>query len=824
MAVAEIHPDIAVLEAFTLGKLDDASLAAVEAHVASCPSCQERGACATGDNLVELLQRVHAGRPDQAETVPPVQTPSPLPVAPAETLPPPALLSQAGAGTTDCLPEELAQHERYRIIRLLGQGGMGAVYEAEHRVMQRPVALKVINRAFTANPAAVERFRREVRAAARLSHPNIVPTYDAEDAGDSHFLVMEYVEGISLARLVKERGPLPVAEACDYVRQAALGLQHAHERGMVHRDVKPDNLMLVASPVASAPGVVKVLDFGLATLTAERGGGLTSANVVMGTPDYMAPEQAEDPRTADGRADVYSLGCTLYYLLTGSVPYPEATSLLKILAHREQPVPAIRQVRPDVSPELSAIVVRLLAKKPEDRYQTPGEVAAALEPFTKPQLANSSDTFAVPLIGESRWPRRRLLIATVAALLLVGVTIAGMAIYHIQTDRGELVITTESDDVEVVIKQGGKTVRIIDTKTDKAITLALRSGVYELELTGAPDGLKLDIDKATLTRGKQTLAKIERAAKPKPVTSLAQQSAEDIAPLHRIRFSDGQRFGTIHLSQDGRYFLATRMNWELSKVRIWEVETGKLIRDLPGAVARFTADGHHVIATFWSGIHVYNVGTGKSIGKFDAKPNVWNLAVPTSGTRLLVATPQSIQIFDWAAGEQLCQIPWNGSDPMLLTPDGRRILVQSAGKALYALDTKAGDEVDAYPQLRNITRIRGMSANGERLLCEDGRNLKVYAMATGRELGVFEAGPEGVGMLSYDGRLLVATTNERDSLAVWDVASHKLRVRLRFPEAVDLNHVRFGGVSRDSRYTAFCTTERVYIFRLPDMAAAEKKP
>src|SRR5262249_46045013 len=142
--------------------------------------------------------------------------------------------------------QELAEHERYRVVRLLGAGGMGSVYEAEHRVMQRPVALKVINRAFTARPAVVERFRREVRAAARLTHPNIVTAYDAEKAGDTHFLVMEYVEGVSLARLVKERGPLPVAQACAYVRQAALGLQHAHERGLVHRDVKPDNLIRCA--------------------------------------------------------------------------------------------------------------------------------------------------------------------------------------------------------------------------------------------------------------------------------------------------------------------------------------------------------------------------------------------------------------------------------------------------------------------------------------------------------------------------------------------------------------------------------------------------
>jgi serine/threonine protein kinase len=401
-----------------------------------------------------------------------------------------------GGSISDAVLAALGGHERYRVVRPLGRGGMGVVYEAEHRVMRRPVALKVINRRYTADAAAAERFRREVRAAARLHHPNIVTAFDAENVGDTHFLVMEYVEGKSLARVVKDRGPLPVQEACDYVRQAALGLQHAHERGMVHRDVKPDNLMLTPD------GTVKVLDFGLAALTAEREVGvLTEASAVMGTPDYMAPEQAEDAHSADIRADVYSLGCTLYFLLTGSVPYPAQKILQKILAHRQQPLPSIRQKRPEVPPELGAVVARMLAKKPEDRYQTPAEVAAVLTPFAHPPTAQPPQK------------RHQLPVALALAAMLALLVLAGV-VYRIQTDNGELVITTESDDVEVVIKQGGKQIDIIDAQTDKQIKLALRSGEYELELKGAPEGLKLNIDKATLTRGKKVLAKIERVVVP----------------------------------------------------------------------------------------------------------------------------------------------------------------------------------------------------------------------------------------------------------------------------------------------------------------------
>ncbi len=222
-------------------------------------------------------------------------------------------LRRRGAGPIG-LPPELLNHPRYRVLALLGAGGMGAVYKAEHRLMERLVALKVMAARLLGNAAMVERFRREVKAAARLAHPNIVTAHDAEQAGDLHFLVMEYVEGTDLARVVAERGPLPVGEACDYVRQAAMGLQHAHEHGMIHRDIKPHNLMLTPQ------GTVKMLDFGLARLAGEAGsqpGGGTAQGTVLGTVDYMAPEQADDAHQADIRSDIYSLGCTLYHLLSG---------------------------------------------------------------------------------------------------------------------------------------------------------------------------------------------------------------------------------------------------------------------------------------------------------------------------------------------------------------------------------------------------------------------------------------------------------------------------------------------------------------------------
>ena len=242
--------------------------------------------------------------------------------------------------------------------------------------------------------------------------------YDAETAGDGHFLVMEYVAGTDLARLVAGRGPLPVAAACDYVAQAALGLEHARQHGMVHRDITPRNLMLTDN------GAVKVLDFGLAYFVSEAKTGDRPATqeVLLGSIDYMAPEQAADPHSADIRADVYSLGCTLYFLLAGQPPFPHGQLAEKIRWHAERLPPALDEVRGDVSPGLSLVLGRMLAKSPAERYQTPGEVAAALTPWTGRGIV------APPAAGvnePSRHARRCAWVFAAAGLLLCGLAFWG---------------------------------------------------------------------------------------------------------------------------------------------------------------------------------------------------------------------------------------------------------------------------------------------------------------------------------------------------------------------------------------------------------------
>jgi serine/threonine-protein kinase len=265
----------------------------------------------------------------------------------------------------------------YAMLERLGEGGMGAVFKARHRRLGRVVALKLIRKDRLANHDLVRRFQREIQAAAHLDHPNVVHAYDADQDRDTHFFAMEYVEGADLTRVVKQRGPLPAATACAYVRQAALGLQHAFEHGLVHRDIKPSNLLLTAKG-----DVVKILDMGLARVQQpageESGTTLTHEGAVMGTPDYIAPEQARSARGVDIRADLYSLGCTLYFLLTGRVPFPGGTLAQKLLSHQlDEPRP-VEELRPETPPAVTAVLRQLMAKRPEDRYQTPAEAAEAL--------------------------------------------------------------------------------------------------------------------------------------------------------------------------------------------------------------------------------------------------------------------------------------------------------------------------------------------------------------------------------------------------------------------------------------------------------------
>ena len=300
----------------------------------------------------------------------------------------------------------------YYVLDKLGQGGLSQVVKAKHRETGNLVAIKIIKPEVFASPEGRQQFLQEVEAMARLDHDNIVQFCDADEWKDTFYFAMEYVEGTDLGKVVRLSGALPVHEACDYIRQAALGLQHAYERNLIHRDIKPVNLFLTHVPVVApaaaatqfatrnaplqtvkatmqARSLIKILDWGLASMRTPKG--LTSESsldditkCIVGTADYLAPEQARNANQADIRSDLYSLGCSLYFLLTGQAPFPDGTLMQKILLHQQAEPRPIDEIRTDVPAAVTALVKRLMAKDPAERFQTPASTAMALSSFTKP--------------------------------------------------------------------------------------------------------------------------------------------------------------------------------------------------------------------------------------------------------------------------------------------------------------------------------------------------------------------------------------------------------------------------------------------------------
>ncbi len=355
------------MSALALGTLPGAEAERLLAHLEWCASCQERAALhdRQSDGVVQALR------------------------GPAPT-----------------------HYGDYEILAELAVGGMGQVFKARHQRMGRVVALKLLGNAIASLPQARERFAREAQLAARLRHPNTVLALDAGEQAGTLFLVTELIDGIDLNALVRQRGPLPIRQAVDAVVQAATGLEYIHQQGLVHRDVKPANLML------DAGGTVKVLDLGLARIADDHPDDpLTGTRMLLGTRDYLAPEQARDARTADQRADIYGLGCTLYFLLTGAPPYPAADDVAGLLAHQLAPIPRLRATRPEVSAQVEAVCRRMMAKDPAAR---PADMAQVIRHLRRAARA-------------SRSPRRLL---GLAAAGVAGLVLASLVIPAVGTLAG----------------------------------------------------------------------------------------------------------------------------------------------------------------------------------------------------------------------------------------------------------------------------------------------------------------------------------------------------------------------------------------------------
>jgi Tol biopolymer transport system component len=686
------HPDPDRLTAFSVGRLDDADSADIERHLVACEACRELAAAAADDSLVSLLRSAVA-EPEPTEGVAP-GTPSD-----ARGLDATVDGSAAGPVPPADVPAELVGHPRYRVLGLLGVGGMGAVYKAEHQLMERPVALKVINRGLLDNAAALERFRREVKAAARLAHPNIVTAHDADQAGDLHFLVMEYVEGQSLARLGQERGPLPVAEACDYVQQAALGLQHAFEKGMVHRDIKPANLMRTPS------GQVKVLDFGLARFAREsgpapgvpgeaaaaEGGLLTQVGTVMGTPDYIAPEQVTDPHTADIRADIYSLGCTLYDLLAGHAPFPEGTAVQKVLAHAQQKPRPLTEFRKDVPWRLARVVDRMMAKDPRHRYQTPAEVAQALAP------------------PAGRAPMRAPLWILVA--LLVGMSAMAAVQFWV-----ELRYRAERHRIEARTPSAWYEVRQFTGHTGSVKSVAYApNGKFILSGSGYPTNDNTarvwDVDSGNELVCFRAHHSPVYAVAVSPDSRLALSGSSDNTArlwevatgkeLHLLKGHTGL-VECLAFAPDGRHAATGSSD---RTIRLWDLDSGRELKPLTGHTdgilsLSFSPDGKRLLSgSRDKTMRLWDVDSGATVRTFagHAEP-VSGVAVSPDGRQALSAS-NGVRLWDLNTGRVVSHFEWSGghAETVAFSPDGRRAVGGGADAVVHLWDVQTGQLLVTFP-------------------------------------------------------------------------------------------------------------------------------
>jgi len=432
----------------------------------------------------------------------------------------------------------------YLLLERIGAGGMGQVFKARHRRMDREVAIKVLSPDLVRRPGAIARFEREVRAAAKISHPNIITAFDADHAGGLHFLVMEYVQGVDLSALVKKQGPLSVSKTLDVALQAAKGLEAAHAAGVVHRDIKPGNLLL------DTKGMVKVLDLGLARVggvgESDGSSDLTNTGSVMGTVDYMAPEQAIDTKHADGRADIYALGCTMHWLLVGKAPYGGETMMAKLLAHREAPIPSLQSERADVPDGVEALFRRMVAKLPEDRYPTISDLIADLKRLragqppaeTTMQLSTGPADDAFPslpdlasLAAQSPSRRRGLLASldaagrrvvwSIVAAGAIGMAVLAAIIVSMQTRDGTVVVEVDQPGAEVRVLDGDGQMEIVTEGGAGTVTIAVDPGKHRLVV--AKDGFEAYAEEFVLTSGgrREIAAKLvplkDRKTDPKPL-------------------------------------------------------------------------------------------------------------------------------------------------------------------------------------------------------------------------------------------------------------------------------------------------------------------
>lgn len=531
------------LRDFLDGKLHEEDSNVMAEHLESCAVCEQVASDLDldPDSLVEALKSPQELR---SHSLNGARSPAEANSSPLQGAEDPQTVA------SQLLPASIASYE---LQNQLGSGGMGAVYLARHRTLDKEVAVKLLPALPARRPEYVARFQREIRAAGRLDHPAIVRTTDAGEEQGVHFLVMDVIRGLDLSRTGRALGKLDVADACEVVRQAALGLSHAHEKGIVHRDIKPSNLMLDES------GRVRILDFGLAQMGVWDSGSaeITSVGQLMGTLDYMSPEQAERGGAVNYKADIYSLGASLFRLLTGRAPLaaaPDLTPLEKLRLLATHQAPRLETLCPQVPKQLADVVENLLSRDPANRAASAAHVAELLEPFCdgndltaalrearsvrnrKADSAESQDSL------EAAYPNPRIAnflaqaspestsarsfwtpLITWLTLAIAGLGIAGGFMFVLEASKGQLVIESEDAEVQVKIVEVGNDAAAEELSiVPGAQSTRLRSGKYEVILASPSDQFSVSNETFTIRNGDVIVARITQ--KPSADTRLPSDS------------------------------------------------------------------------------------------------------------------------------------------------------------------------------------------------------------------------------------------------------------------------------------------------------------
>jgi hypothetical protein len=526
----------------------------------------------------------------------------------------------------------------------------------------------------------------------------------------------------------------------------------------------------------------------------------------------MAPEQAEDAHSADSRADVYSLGCTLFYLLTGTIPYPASTALKKVLAHRDRPVPSLRRIRADVPAELDALVARMMAKNPAKRLQTAREAAGALEPF-----AGGTKSGGPGKTSRVGW--------MAAGFLGVGLLV-GLAVYRIQTDQGELVIATDRKDVKVVVSRGGELVRVIDTETNTRITL--HSGTYDLELKDAPDGLKLKLDKATLTRGKTVLATFEWV--PKPAPAVKEEPAKT-ARIELVRRFTVPAVSNLHydtgVSKDGRYAFVTRDIAPGCELTLYNVSTGDRILTCSGYMASFL-DSEHLVVDGDHKFRVYEIKSGTLLRE-GPRQDFHALVVAPNQKHLFYTNSKGLVLFDLTGMRDqhtFVGTPASGE----FSADGKRLFVSvDGGKSFQVWDAENNRAAEDYAWLKQEAWGFRFLPDGKRVRTFRGGQYADRDAATGKVLetrALPKLPPGSLFNVVYrehfmlagfeDGSVRMLAVPGGQEIARYQLSPEDPIVRVGW-------HTRIA-VSSDDQYASVVTRTSVWVLRLPPGPAVHAKP